>query len=111
MRGVFAALLVALVLSAAAVAAPLPRLQIAENPFVVRGTGFQPHERIKVMLNAGGRFVRVTVATSRGTFAVGFIRASSDECNGYFASALGNRGSRATLRVTRKCTEGDGSTP
>lgn len=111
MRGVIAALLVALALPLLASAATLPRLQIAEKPFVVRGTGFQPRERIKLTLNAGGSFVRTILASSRGSFAVRFVRASSDKCNGYSASALGSNGSRASVRVTRTCSSGAQDAP
>ena len=112
MRGGTAALLVALALcaSAFAYAAPVPRLRVAEKPFVVRGTNFQPGELIKLTLIAGGTFSRTIRATARGTFVVRFLRASSDECNGYSASARGSNGSRATIRVTRKCTTGTGET-
>lgn len=111
MRGVIAALFAALALSPAAYAAPLPRLQVAESPFVVRGTGFQPRERVTLTLTAGRKFVRTIVTTSHGTFAVRFFRATSDECNGYAARAVGSRGSRASIRVTRSCTPGDASSP
>ena len=111
MRGVAAAFLAALALSASAYAAPLPRLQISENPLVIRGSGFQPRERIKLTVRADGTFVRRLIATSRGSFVARFPRIATDECTGFSANALGAHGSRASVLVTRTCASSDESSP
>jgi hypothetical protein len=97
-------LALATVSTAVAATTRLPRLTVpSEHPFVVRASGFVAFERIRVTVHAGGKFVRMLVATSRGTFLVRFRSAQTDSCTGYTVSAVGNKGSRATLRLTREC--------
>ncbi len=101
----FAAILAAAVMAPAASAAmqATPRLGVSTDPFVVRGTGFKPGERVKVTLvTGGGYFVHTAFALRRGTFAVRFARAA-ESCAGYVATARGNEGSRASVKVTREC--------
>ena len=101
----FAAILAVAVVAPAASAAlrTTPRLGVSTDPFVVRGTGFKPGERVKVtLISGGGYFVHTTVALRRGTFAVRFARAT-ESCAGYVATARGNEGTRASVKVTREC--------
>jgi hypothetical protein len=80
-------------------AAKHPRLRLAEPaPLEVRGLGFRPQERVRVVAGAGHASVtRRARASRRGSFAVAFAFAAS-HCSGLSVVAIGNAGSRATLK-------------
>jgi hypothetical protein len=93
-----------------AVAAPLaaaqtlrPRIVVTDDPVAVRGTGFRAGEHVRVKLSAGATYSRRVTATARGTFRVVFPSASIDSCRGYTASAIGDGGSRAWLKIAPEC--------
>lgn len=70
----------------------------AGNPIRVRGFGFKPRERVRVWIAGNlGTLKRVT-AGPRGGFAVKLTTGSS--CPNVTVKAAGNRGSRASYRVT-----------
>jgi hypothetical protein len=75
------------------------RLQVGMGtPFVVRGQHFVPGERVAVTISAGQKRTKRTVANSQGGFVVRF-RMTFDRCSaGFIALAVGNRGSRATVK-------------
>jgi hypothetical protein len=105
MRAAALIVLVTLALAAAASASAVrPRLAVTdEHPFTVRGSSFEPSEHVRLTVYAGNRFVRSVVATAHGTFVVRFRTARGDSCTGYAVSAVGNKGSRASLKLVREC--------
>jgi predicted secreted Zn-dependent protease len=83
---------------AAPTVAARPVLQILSlAPFSVRGTHFQPAERVKVTLN--GVHVKRTRATANGAFVVTFRSVDVDRCNGYVVKAAGSKGSTVKVRA------------
>jgi hypothetical protein len=109
MRGVLVATLTAFLLMPAAAfsgrgSTPGTVLHIADvTPFVVRGSGFQSKERVRVVLRSNGRHVKTLVATPSGTFKVRFPGVSLRRCVGYFVRATGSKGSRAYVRLVPEC--------
>jgi len=83
-----------------ALAAGSPRLRaVSTEPLVVRGTGFQRAERVRVRLTlSDASFLRVVRATRAGTFRATFTTATVGKCSTFMILARGNLGSRATLR-------------
>jgi hypothetical protein len=80
-----------------------PRLTLSPEPVVVRGIGFHAQERVLVRVYAGGSYSHRVTATTRGTFRAAFPNASVDTCQGYVVTAVGNRGSRASLKFMPEC--------
>ena len=75
-----------------------PSLAVIDTrPFEVRGAGFEPGERVQVLLAVNGsqRFQR-TVATSTGVFTVRFA-VSFGACSRFTIMALGSKGSSARV--------------
>jgi hypothetical protein len=65
------------------------------SPFAVRGAGFEPGERVQVLLALNGRqHWQAAVASSAGVFRVSF-RASLGPCGRYTLRAFGSKGSSA----------------
>ncbi len=112
-----AAVLVSVASAAAAFAAPVRTAFVAVSsldPFTVHGARFQSGERVTVTAFANGRHVRTVTASSAGAFAVAFRGVAVDRCAGYVVRAVGNRGSRAAIKVMPECAplQGvDGLTP
>ncbi len=79
--------------------APRPVLTVLDTrPFEVRGAGFEPKERVQVLLAIdGAQRWRSTVASSAGAFNVEFRGASLGACTRYTLQALGSKGSRARI--------------
>jgi hypothetical protein len=76
-----------------------PSLWLADaSPLVLRGGGFRPKERVVVIVAAHRRVSRRTVASRRGTFELVFPGVDSSNCSGFSATAVGNRGSRASYK-------------
>jgi hypothetical protein len=97
--GVIAVVLVAI----AAAVAGTARLEVsAKAPFTVHGVGFAPGERVTVMAQAAGRYVKVVTAGEDGTFTVRFD-VSLGICPAYIVRATGSRGSHASVRLVREC--------
>jgi hypothetical protein len=68
-------------------------------PLSVGGTSFLRGERVLVTATVGGeRHTRRIQASTTGRFRVAFA-AVTDRCVGGFVTAVGSRGSRATLKL------------
>ena len=96
--------LLALAPSGAAVdstAAGKARLRLLDPaPVTVRGTGFAPGERVSVSVRGFGGTTRKNVTAGRlGGWPVTFRNRAYQRCGRLIVSALGNRGSRAGLRL------------
>ena len=71
------------------------------RPFEVRGAGFEPRERVQVLLALnGGQRWRNTVASPTGAFTVEF-RVSLGACSRFTMQAFGSKGSRARILPRR----------
>jgi hypothetical protein len=81
---------------ASAGAAPTLRL-MDRTPVVVRGTGFDPQERVAVSLSSGSHSSKTVQATAGGGFVVRF-KTVLGGCARYTIQAYGSHGSRALLR-------------
>lgn len=93
--GLVAAVAVA---SAQAQSTARPTLDVVDlRPFVARGTGFLPNERIALLLSSGRTWNKAVVATASGSFRARFAM-SVPRCQGYTVHAIGSRGSRARLQ-------------
>ena len=99
--------LVGLLLAAAALAVPVasarttmrPTLRLMDaSPVAFRGTGFKPHEHVRVSVYAGDRATKRVVAGVRGRFVVRFSGLDPNACAGFGAVAVGSDGSRATFK-------------
>jgi hypothetical protein len=72
---------------------------VKAKPLALRGTGFRPHESVRVTLLASiKRTVRRAEAGADGSFKVGFPPAA-DGCSLVIAHAVGSKGSRASVRI------------
>ena len=83
-----------------------PRLTVlAQQPFVVVGTGFRGGETVRVSVRGEAAPASKTgTASAAGRIAVRFPRLALDECSYYVVAARGNKGSRAGLRsIPRPC--------
>ena len=79
-----------------------PALAVTDTrPFEVRGAGFEPNERVQVLLAVNGsqRWQR-TVATRAGTFIVDFP-VSLGRCARFTMQAFGSKGSRTRILPRR----------
>lgn len=71
------------------------------QPLVVRGTGFESNEQVRLMLStAAGQRWRTTEAGAGGRFTMGF-GVSIGRCGRFSVQAVGSRGSRARLLPLR----------
>src|SRR5437588_383065 len=69
-----------------------PRLRLLDaEPVAFKGTGFQPRERVRVVVYAGERMVKRVAAGLRGAFVVRFDDVRSDPCAAFSAVAVGSR--------------------
>jgi hypothetical protein len=96
-----AALTAALLAACAAVPgeAATARLRLTTTtPLTVHGSGFQRHERVRVVVRYGATYTHRVRATRSGRFTTAFGRISVDRCSGFVVTATGRHGSRATLR-------------
>lgn len=82
-----------------AVAAPRATLRLDDDaPATLRGSGFQSREQVRIVVVAGTtRTIRKVVATARGRFVLR-VRTDVNDCAGFSAVAVGNKGTRATLK-------------
>jgi hypothetical protein len=101
MARIGAVLVIALTVAAAATATTgRPELRLVTmQPFVVKGTHFLPHERVRVTITAAGvgRTGR-TRTNAAGAFTISFDVPPLGRCAGVFGRAVGTRGSVATLK-------------
>jgi hypothetical protein len=70
----------------------------AGNPIRVRGFGFKARERVRVWIAGNTGTTKRVTASVRGRFAVNLTTGTS--CPNVTVKAAGNRGSRASYRVT-----------
>ena len=80
-----------------------PALRVLDKtPLILRGTGFEPAERVRVTVVAQNtQLVRRTLASRLGTFVVRF-ETVVDACYGaQAATAVGARGSKASIVLER----------
>ncbi|CAN5157639.1 hypothetical protein BH20ACT13_BH20ACT13_08340 [soil metagenome] len=80
-----------------------PQLSLTDTrPFEVRGAGFEPGERVQVLLAVNGvqRWQRA-VASSAGVFTVQF-RVRVGACSRFTVRALGSKGSSARIVPLRR---------
>jgi len=70
------------------------------HPLVVRGTAFRTGERVRVTVHAKITRVEKTTASSSGAFRTSFGNIAIGRCSGFRITAVGNLGSRATLKRT-----------
>lgn len=69
-------------------------------PVTVRGIGFAAGERVSVSVRGLGGMTRKSVtAGPRGGWTTTFRNRAFDRCDGLIVGAVGNRGSRAGLRL------------
>jgi hypothetical protein len=82
-----------------------PALRLSdETPVTLSGSGFRTNERVKVVAVAGKRAVHWVTAGTSGRFVTRFRGMDADACRGFTATAVGDRGSRATFkRVPGQC--------
>src|SRR6478672_1122851 len=96
-------ILAALVVPAGS-AATAPRLSLDNPaPFTVRGLGFAPHEKVKVVVSIKSAATRWATAGAHGGFVLRFPSLELGYCQGYVIRATGAKGSRAMLRFTPEC--------
>lgn len=76
-----------------------PALRLVKGkPLVVRGVRFHAAERVRLTARSGGETRRGTArAGTTGAFVETFNMAF-DRCNGLLVTAVGNEGSRASLK-------------
>jgi hypothetical protein len=71
------------------------------HPVVIRGAGFEPNERVRLMLSAGGgQQWRTKVAGPGGSLTARF-GLSVGACGRFSVFAIGSRGSRARILPLR----------
>lgn len=68
------------------------------HPLVVAGAGFHAGEHVRVTVYAKITRVERTTATLRGAFRTSFGNVPVGRCSGFRVVAVGNLGSRATLK-------------
>jgi hypothetical protein len=82
-------------------AAGKARLRLLDTaPITVRGVGFAAGERVSVTVRGLSGMTRKSVtAGARGGWTTAFRNRAFDRCGGLMVGAVGNRGSRAGLRL------------
>jgi hypothetical protein len=100
-------LLLTLVAFPAASAATSPKLSVTDrSPFTVRGHGFAPRERVRVVVTAAGEgTTKWSTTGAGGGLAVQFPTVRLGSCPAYAVRAFGAKGSRATLRFMPECPQ------
>ncbi len=106
MRTALAAALLALTVAASAGGTALrPSVRFASlQPTTIRGNGFVPRERVRVVLNASGtRETRLVRASAAGAFTATFGDTFLDPCNdSAWVSAIGGHGDRAGAKLPQR---------
>jgi hypothetical protein len=81
-----------------------PRIAVTDTaPFVVHGSDFLAQERVTVTVSSRNTVRKVVVAGASGSFTVKVRGVALGECNAYFVSAHGRRGSYAVRKVVPEC--------
>ena len=89
--------------------ATTPRLATLDRAtFTVRGTGFAPKERIRLVATTTGDSATKTITTgSLGGFTVALPTFTPESCSGFVLRAFGATGDRALLhRLPPECPNG-----
>ena len=95
-----ATLAVGAVAVAPAATSPTPVLRLADrDPLILRGEGFRPRERVRVIVYAPLVARRATRATAAGSFRVTVAEIAAHRCDAIRAVAQGSDHSRAVLKV------------
>ena len=103
-RSLLVAVFCSAVFTAAAAAGPAgtPRVRVPDTtPFTVRGTGFEPRERVTVTIVMDGSHARAVTAGATGVFVVTFPTVELKECVSYSVRAVGSHGSKAAFKPPR----------
>jgi hypothetical protein len=100
-RGVAAAIVVAVLATAAVAAGPRPSLHlVASKPrVVVRGVSFKPRELVTVRLTGKGTSTALVRASLYGAFRASLVPPPPLACGGRLLRATGSKGSTAFLRI------------
>ena len=88
--------------------ATTPRLTTLQRAtFTVRGVGFAPSERVRVVASSSGiSATRRTTAGAAGGFTVSLPTFTVESCSGFVVRAFGATGDRATLhRLPPECPQ------
>jgi len=64
---------------------------------MLRGTGFQPDEHVRVVGRLPGMATKRVTASPAGAFTVRFTGFAGTRCTGFSVTATGDRGSRASI--------------
>ena len=81
-----------------------PHLSVPDTaPFIVRGAGFRAGERVRVVVDASNHAVRTVTAGARGGLVARMPAVKLGSCPTFTVRAIGNRGSRASLKVVPEC--------
>jgi hypothetical protein len=82
-------------------AAQRPKLApYAQDPLSVKGTGFRPHELVRVAVKGVGAPETLTArASAKGVFFVGFRHVSG--CDSVTVTASGSKGSSASFNLSQ----------
>lgn len=74
---------------------------VDRDPVVVSGTGFAPSERVTLRVRpvGGPAFSRVVTVRRSGRFVTTFATREVPECAAVVVTAMGARGTRATLQA------------
>jgi hypothetical protein len=76
------------------------RLRLVQTaPLTLRGVGFRPHERVRVVYATDRTWTVRTIADAAGALTVRFRTVHFDPCDLPRISAVGARGSRAVLKL------------
>jgi hypothetical protein len=72
----------------------------AQNPLAVKGSGFRPHERVRVSVKGVATPETLSLrASSKGTFSVAFRHVNG--CDSITVTASGSKGSRASFNLSQ----------
>jgi len=98
-----AALLAALIATFSAAALSRPSIAVTRvTPLTVRGSGFVPGERVKVVAREPTVYRKTVTAGRRGRFTTIF-RVAVGKCARIRVVATGNKGSRASTTLPPSC--------
>jgi hypothetical protein len=76
-----------------------PQLHLMDaSPVTVRATGFEPRERVNVVLRDPALATRTMTTGSGGAFTVTFPHTSASSCAGFSVIATAADGAKATLK-------------
>jgi len=86
---------------ASAATRPALRLVSANDPMVVKGTGFRAKEHVRVTVkitSPAATWRRTATATRRGQFQATIGLVQLGRCGAFTVTAAGSKGSKATLK-------------